>query len=398
MLKINGAKNKKRMVLFDWFKKKSGNSFKRINLKYLKVIGIATQYKGRPFTGVGFSTYENGILEFEQEYVDGLKHGYMRTYNEVGKLDFETEFQYNDVDGTSKTYYKSGQLHSEKKWTDGKQNGVAKTFYKSGQLQIEENFVNGKPLGESNKYYNSGEIKEKITWVGDGNQTYNGKIYNKSGDLIDEVMFIQGGLIGYKLTQEILHGNHPDDKPLNEFGPEYFEQDKTRRGIMEFNLFGINVVDTFDGFLEKLDYYDSQEIETDNFLFDYAANGYNAIRDDDGWTIIGGGVNSAAKLISEYDPFGSYVLEQAWSVIDYSTDLIEVCFLNCKCPGRLNKYYGDGLFVTGPKNKLVEATSDYFKKISKTFFEGKNIIVESDAEAQDYSDWPKKSYGPIRSM
>lgn len=162
---------------------------------------------------------------------------------------------------------------------------------------------------------------------------------------------------------------------------------------IDFNLFGITFSDTIQGFLKKLDYYDEDEVKTGNFYFDYQDNSYTADLDEDGWSIYGGGVDSAAKLISEYDTEGAYVLEQAWIAGDDSSDIFEVYFLNCECPEFLKKYYADGLFIEGPDDKLAEANSDYFNDISEVFFDFDNIEVKSDAEACEYSNWPENSYG-----
>lgn len=162
---------------------------------------------------------------------------------------------------------------------------------------------------------------------------------------------------------------------------------------LDFNLFGVTFSDTIEGFLKKLDYYDEDEVKTDNFYFDYRENSYTANLDEDGWSIYGGGVDSAAELISEYDTKGAYVLEQWWMAGDDSSYLFEVHFSNCECPEFLKKYYGDGLFIVGPDNKLAEVSSCHFNDISEAFFDFDNTEVKSDAEAYMYSNWAKNSYG-----
>tara|TARA_B100000780_G_C20856441_1_gene340415 strand:+ start:96 stop:596 length:501 start_codon:yes stop_codon:yes gene_type:complete len=160
---------------------------------------------------------------------------------------------------------------------------------------------------------------------------------------------------------------------------------------INLNLFGIKFSDTKDGFLKKLDYYNEEEAKTDNFLFDYADSSYTAQIEDDEWFIYGGGVDSAAQLIREYDANGNYVLEQKWFVGNDSAGAFETCFLNCECPDHLKKYYKDELFITGSDNKLVEASSDYFREISEAFHDGE-IEVDSDAEAIKLSNWEENTY------
>lgn len=160
---------------------------------------------------------------------------------------------------------------------------------------------------------------------------------------------------------------------------------------LKFILFGITFLDTKKDFLKKisknqLGYYCEDEVETDYFDFDYSANTYTASFDDDEWTIWGHGVESASELISEYDTKESYVLEERWFVGDDPATVIATCFLNCDCPDQLKKYYGNGLFIQGYDNKLVEVNSDYFKKISDEFNDGEGGN-DSDVEAVEFYKW-----------
>lgn len=58
----------------------------RINWEETEDIGIFTHYKGKPFSGIAFSLYDNGNLEEEIEMLNGLKHGKGICYSKNGDV------------------------------------------------------------------------------------------------------------------------------------------------------------------------------------------------------------------------------------------------------------------------------------------------------------------------
>ena len=92
--------------------------------------------KGRP-TGPYVEYYENGQVEVEGNYKDGVKDG-----KHVG-------------------YYKNGQILVEGNYKDGKEDGKWVGYYSSGEIKREENYKDGQRVGKWVEYYRSGEIKKE---------------------------------------------------------------------------------------------------------------------------------------------------------------------------------------------------------------------------------------------
>ena len=66
-----------------------------------------------PFTGVAFSLDEDGSLESESEYKDGLKWGVERHWFGPGKLQYEAELQRGAVYGKKRVWHPDGKLKEE---------------------------------------------------------------------------------------------------------------------------------------------------------------------------------------------------------------------------------------------------------------------------------------------
>ncbi|WP_144281429.1 toxin-antitoxin system YwqK family antitoxin [Chryseobacterium echinoideorum] len=70
-------------------------------------------YKEKPFTGIVFSKYDNGVVFKEEEYENGYQEGWIRYYFENGKLNQESNNHNNiTIDDTFKEWDKDGNLIS----------------------------------------------------------------------------------------------------------------------------------------------------------------------------------------------------------------------------------------------------------------------------------------------
>jgi antitoxin component YwqK of YwqJK toxin-antitoxin module len=76
-------------------------------------------WQGKLFTGFEVSYYDNGQLEEEIEYVDGVP------------------------DGQSRLWYKNGQLRCEDFYKKGCIHGFVREWYESGPIKIEDEIYNG---------------------------------------------------------------------------------------------------------------------------------------------------------------------------------------------------------------------------------------------------------------
>lgn len=70
-----------------------------------------TCYKGKPFTGVGYVSFENDLgLEFETSYQDGHEHGLKRKWYSQSKLEYELHMLRGMGHGIQKFWHPNAQL------------------------------------------------------------------------------------------------------------------------------------------------------------------------------------------------------------------------------------------------------------------------------------------------
>ena len=87
---------------------------------------IRVSKEGELLTGVVFGNFNNGKLEFEENYKDGLKNGFDRQWTKNGQLVYERSYINGKRNGTYKDWDKKGQLRWEKEYENGLKNGIEK--------------------------------------------------------------------------------------------------------------------------------------------------------------------------------------------------------------------------------------------------------------------------------
>ena len=70
-------------------------------------------------SGIKKEYNENGELEYEIPFVNGLKHGIVKLYYSNGKLREELPYFNGKIVGLSKYYNEDGELISETNWVNG---------------------------------------------------------------------------------------------------------------------------------------------------------------------------------------------------------------------------------------------------------------------------------------
>ena len=76
----------------------------------LEDIGIITHYKGNPFTGILFDTFEDGKISLELNLVNGLKEGFTTSFYKNGKVKVESFFKKDVQEGKENVYHEEGFL------------------------------------------------------------------------------------------------------------------------------------------------------------------------------------------------------------------------------------------------------------------------------------------------
>lgn len=70
-------------------------------------------YKGEYFTGIAYLTYDNGQIESEGLYIEGLPEGSHKDWYENGQMKKESIFTRNCGSLLSREWYENGQIKNE---------------------------------------------------------------------------------------------------------------------------------------------------------------------------------------------------------------------------------------------------------------------------------------------
>ena len=125
--------------------------------------------------------YENGNIETERTFVDGVEHGPAKGWFESGKLEFEAFKENGLVQGLVKNYYENGNLRIETNYIDQVKEGEEKLYYDTGQLARLNNYQNNQLNGLVEFYSKEGDLTDKVKYI-------NGKISFAQNEL-DEISF-----------------------------------------------------------------------------------------------------------------------------------------------------------------------------------------------------------------
>lgn len=132
---------------------------------------VVMHHKGKPYTGVAFSTYNNKQVFTEQEYRGGLKNGGYATWYPDGKP--KTSGSINAAgkeEGEIKEWYQNGQLRHIWIFNNGLKDGQWSQWYESGQKWTQRDFSNGVLNGKVYVWGEDGVLGKEYTYV-NGNMT-----------------------------------------------------------------------------------------------------------------------------------------------------------------------------------------------------------------------------------
>ena len=127
--------------------------YQNLNAKQLKFEG--EYLNDIIWNGKGFDL--NGNMKYELNNGKGK----IIEYNEDGILEFEGEYLNGKRNGKGKEYYRNKQLKFEGEYLNGDRNGKGKEYYKNGKLKFEGKYLNGKKWN-GNRYKINGFIQFEI--------------------------------------------------------------------------------------------------------------------------------------------------------------------------------------------------------------------------------------------
>lgn len=123
--------------------------------------------------------YDNGQLEWNENWKDGKEHGRWENYFKNGKLQLVENFKEGKLNGPWTSYYESGQILTRGNNKDGHHEGLEEGFYENGQLEHKGNYK--KPTSEFNFLGDKDGLWEYFDE--EGNLTKTEKYMN--GELVD---------------------------------------------------------------------------------------------------------------------------------------------------------------------------------------------------------------------
>lgn len=91
-------------------------------------------YKGKPFSGVLFGLYDQGHLNYEYEYQDGLMHGPSNEYDYDDYLEEETIYNRGVREGSYTQWFENGQIYISGNYTNGKKSGIWTDYDRDGNI------------------------------------------------------------------------------------------------------------------------------------------------------------------------------------------------------------------------------------------------------------------------
>ncbi|MGK0364976.1 MAG: antitoxin component YwqK of YwqJK toxin-antitoxin module [Saprospiraceae bacterium] len=120
-------------------------------------------YKNDTLNGLRKIFFENGNVEAEEIYADGIFDGIYRAYYQDGKLELEGNYVNNEMVGVCKRFYPTGQLMEEVMFSASDENGPFVEYYENGKLKAEGNYKDGdNEDGELKLYDKMGALERKM--------------------------------------------------------------------------------------------------------------------------------------------------------------------------------------------------------------------------------------------
>lgn len=142
-----------------------------------KKTGTITLYKGKPFTGICYSNYEDlpDILENETEFVNGLRHGksidydvlYALNHNNERSPRYIQEYKNDEETNNFMSYYENSQNIEYEDLEICENSYLRKRYYQNGQLEEESYYENSRLHGQRKFYHQNGQIRSEVIMKND---------------------------------------------------------------------------------------------------------------------------------------------------------------------------------------------------------------------------------------
>ncbi len=123
--------------------------------------------QSKPFSGHFISRYEQGKIEKEIHYKEGLAEGLCTTWRIGGSKDSEGMYKQGKQEGLWTWWNDGGQQIIEKYYKNGVKHGLWIDWHENGQKKVEGNFVHGKREGMVTIWDKEGRTLSKTLYKDD---------------------------------------------------------------------------------------------------------------------------------------------------------------------------------------------------------------------------------------
>jgi antitoxin component YwqK of YwqJK toxin-antitoxin module len=104
---------------------------------------ISYDYTGSIKNGQCIEYYENGVISFEGNFVDGIQQGISIKRFKNNNISNLNHYKNDKLEELQREYYENGQLKSECFYMNGVKTGIEIEYSKDGEIKEEKIFKNG---------------------------------------------------------------------------------------------------------------------------------------------------------------------------------------------------------------------------------------------------------------
>ena len=96
-----------------------------------------------PITGLIYGLYNNGNIQYEWSYQNGIPNGIWKYYFYTGKIQYEFTYVDGDKNGLCKAWHFNGRLNFESQYQNNELNGEQVFWTYTGALDTKRIYSNG---------------------------------------------------------------------------------------------------------------------------------------------------------------------------------------------------------------------------------------------------------------
>lgn len=139
----------------------------KIKHEALEINNGMAWYKGKPYTGISYTFWDNNRINEEFSWVEGLKEGLYREYTENAILVTQITWEHGAKNGPYIYYYENGAKQSEGNFKDNELDGEIIGYYPAGNKRYVNTYSRGIRHGKSLSWFGNGAPEQISNFVND---------------------------------------------------------------------------------------------------------------------------------------------------------------------------------------------------------------------------------------